>query len=495
MTVQAEDDIKSNIINLKNSLAILDQGPVISASSTAPSLQTTKKPHIILVQLESISDWLLKLEPSPMPFLKDLSKKETAIPSFYGNGCITVNAELAVNCSFYPDTYGPIGDIYAKNNFYCLPTILHNNYNYKTFSHHANTLAFWNRTDLNPAWGYENSFFQPFYKNRELETKIFDQVIKNIKKSTTPTLNEVITLSTHSPHNATIAKLYSNKIGQTIKPFAGPLPYPATVILEKEETARYYLAMTKIIDDSLKYLFAELEKNKLLDNTIVVIYGDHALYNFGSPNKLDNFYNYQRLPLVMHIPKYKNQLSGIGSQVDIAPTLLRLIDPQAVIPDYFIGKNLFDRPNNFAINKCLGVNTYVSSTTVISYDRRSDLFDNLLGASSSDRVSLAEALRQVTLSSDNILDKNEITSKLKSGQTKKNVILNKNSILRFDQSTDADHDGLSNLREFAIGSQKNNADTDKDGHLDGIELINGYNIFGAGKASPFIPSVEPKFKK
>lgn len=46
---------------------------------------------------------------------------------------------------------------------------------------------------------------------------------------------------------------------------------------------------------------------------------------------------------------------------------------------------------------------------------------------------------------------------------------------------DSDNDGLSDADELKYGTDKNNPDTDADGHQDGTEVLNGYNPLGAGK--------------
>ncbi|MBU1131400.1 thrombospondin type 3 repeat-containing protein [Patescibacteria group bacterium] len=46
---------------------------------------------------------------------------------------------------------------------------------------------------------------------------------------------------------------------------------------------------------------------------------------------------------------------------------------------------------------------------------------------------------------------------------------------------DADNDGLFDLLEDGLGTEKNNPDSDGDGYLDGQEINNGYNPQGSGK--------------
>lgn len=49
------------------------------------------------------------------------------------------------------------------------------------------------------------------------------------------------------------------------------------------------------------------------------------------------------------------------------------------------------------------------------------------------------------------------------------------------QNTDPDGDGLSNMFEDAIGTNKNNIDSDSDGYNDKEEILNGYNPKGVGR--------------
>lgn len=54
-------------------------------------------------------------------------------------------------------------------------------------------------------------------------------------------------------------------------------------------------------------------------------------------------------------------------------------------------------------------------------------------------------------------------------------------IINKESGVDADSDGLPDLMENAIGTDKNKADSDNDGHNDKEEIMSGYNPSGSGK--------------
>jgi hypothetical protein len=60
-----------------------------------------------------------------------------------------------------------------------------------------------------------------------------------------------------------------------------------------------------------------------------------------------------------------------------------------------------------------------------------------------------------------------------------------------DPQSDSDNDGLSLFDEQRYGTNATDPDTDKDGYLDGSEVINGYNPNGAGRLSLEAPQVDP----
>ncbi|MES2142125.1 MAG: DUF3413 domain-containing protein [Pseudomonadota bacterium] len=117
-----------------------------------------------------------------------------------------------------------------------------------------------------------------------------------------------------------------------------PLP-----TFNRYKNALYY------VDELIAQDLALLNKQHLLDNTIVVITGDHG--NEFNDNHLgywghaSNFTHYQtQTPLVIHWPGQKPAMfKHLTMHYDIIPTLLnRLFGCQNPISDYSIGQSLFD---------------------------------------------------------------------------------------------------------------------------------------------------------
>ena len=84
-----------------------------------------------------------------------------------------------------------------------------------------------------------------------------------------------------------------------------------------------------------------LEKEKVFNNTIIVVTGDHGT-NAGNPkrniNSSSNLYEmfdeYHHVPLIFHGPNIKkSEVTNICSHIDLAPTLLNILNIK--IPEFF----------------------------------------------------------------------------------------------------------------------------------------------------------------
>lgn len=447
------------------------------------------KPHIIIYQMESVGAWALKQEPSPMPFLSKLIKDNLSIDHFFSNSCMTINADFSANCSFYPESSGPISDLFSRNNYYCLPSILKDKYGYTTSMYHANEISFWNRGTLVPKWGFTNLYFSPHYKIRAGDYEILDDVVNKIKNATGPTYNYVIGFTTHGPHDQSFIELNHYENNLDIQPYQSPLNANSLKVDTDSETINNYFGFLTAADNGLKNLFDKLADNELLDKTIVIVYGDHRYYSFSSGNEVDNFYNYNEIPFVMYVPGgYQGEIKAIASQIDIAPTLLNIIGGDNYeLPPYFVGHSLFsDKHPDSAISKCLGEAVYVSADLIIKNEKSLGISQPIIFNHKYAQLKYLDYLKyflEIIDKSDRVIIDNKISATRFTPPAAATSSIDKSGEVDLNQTTDSDRDGLSDLREKTIGTDYLDPDTDDDGYRDGVEVINNHNPLGRGISS------------
>ncbi|MEY3896256.1 MAG: Choline-sulfatase, partial [Verrucomicrobiota bacterium] len=103
--------------------------------------------------------------------------------------------------------------------------------------------------------------------------------------------------------------------------------YPYHSALDVKEYYKRYCETMLAVDDSVGRLLAQLEKNGVLDSTLVVVMGDNG-FLFGEHGLIDKRNAYEesmRVPLVMRYPtrfKAGTSVSQVVANIDIAPTLL-----------------------------------------------------------------------------------------------------------------------------------------------------------------------------
>lgn len=480
-----QDDDSGNALPPKTDIDLLREDMQALAGDSVVSVRLPRQPdfeeppHVILYQMESVAYWPLQQNPSPMPFLESLMKGTNTARTYFANGCTTVDAEFAVNCGFLPETYGPVSDLFSGNDYHCLPSILKER-GYETVMYHANDTRFWSRDELAPTWGYDTLRFMPDIPYRKPDEQIFDMVVDGMERSDGPSLHYVIGMTSHSPHNGHFRDFYAREYGLDIEPYTGTLDESGKPKLMDEDELRMYMGFLKATDDGLKHLFESLEEKSLLDKTIVIAFADHRYYDFTAPGEVDRFLNYNRLPFVMHVPGMRGgNLQPIASHIDIAPTLYQLIaGDSAALPDSFLGTSLLSPEHrSSAVTKCLGGVSYFDGSTLVVGDVPFNVYRAVPVSEKKDTGevdAMISALRRVIIRSDRLLKQNRL------GRMPEEDELLKATAIREDAVTDSDGDGLSDLREKAMGTDRLNPDTDGDGFPDGVEVTNGFNPAGEG---------------
>jgi len=355
-----------------------------SISSTTTSFPAfTQKPNIIIYQLESIPSWGMKNGLETMPKLSSLMNEHMHVGRFFGNGCHTVDAEFSTLCSFYPHVKKPVSTFALDGEYYCLPQLLSDAYEYKTALFHANKPEFWDRDVLGPKWGFHDMFFIPHFPRHKVDDgDVLNDAVSYIEKSEEPILAYVIGYSSHSPHTTWEMDYLEEVSGVTVSPYTGPLSSELleSVEIKTERDLRIYLGFYELIDNTIDNLFASLKEKELDKNTIVVVVNDHRLYNFYGDSSVDNFYNYNELPFLLYVPGMKGaRLADIASHIDIAPTLLHVLEGGRYVErNHFLGKSLFSGSHpNHSFSSCHDMSYLVHPDGVVVHNTKNNIHTTL----------------------------------------------------------------------------------------------------------------------
>lgn len=314
-----------------------------------------KSPRIIFYQLESTSTWAINQNPTPMPFLKKLMQNNITVDHFYGNDCHTIGSEFTSLCSLMPDSREIISSRIDPPEYKCLPKILDEKFGYLTAMYHSNVPSFWSRDKLIPLWGIKEMYFSPYFRPKDSDEIVTKEMVNNIlEKKSVPTFDYFIGYTAHAPH--TKGNIYMQLIENKLE--IVPYPYKLNSIAEAidlpSNELRNYLGFLTAQDEALRKMFVDLGKANELDNTIIVVFGDHRYYGFKN-NNIKFLSEFAELPFVMQVPGMKSlKIPIIASHIDIAPTILNLISKIDINAEtHYIGQSIFSNNHfNQALGKC-----------------------------------------------------------------------------------------------------------------------------------------------
>ncbi len=266
-----------------------------------------KDKNVIVIHAESMMTNAMDLEfngEKVAPNLSRIASEGMFFNNFYSQVSVgtSSDSELTYNTSLLPTKSGTAFVSYSDRTFISTPKLLKEQ-GYYTFSMHANNADFWNRRNMYKSIGYDRFYSKVDYKIEKeniiglglSDKEFFAQSTKKLKK-----INEkndkwyglLIMLSNHTPFSSV------DKYGDF------PLTIKETIVNEEgqqEEVTYPYMEGTKLgnyfksfhyADSALGEFMTELDEAGLLEDTVVVIYGDH---DARLPRKEYNrLYNYDK---------------------------------------------------------------------------------------------------------------------------------------------------------------------------------------------------------
>ena len=347
--------------------------------------------NVLVIHTESVQTNTMNLSfngSEVTPNLNKIAKEGMFFSNYYSQVSVgtSSDAELTFNTSLMPTKSGTAFVSYPDRTYISTPLLLQEK-GYYTFSMHANNADFWNRRVMHANLGYKRFYSKADYNISDdniiglglSDEEFFKQSVKKLKKIDSKHENWyglMIMLSNHTPFSDT------DKYGEF------PVDIKETITNEhgqKEEVSYPYMEGTKLgnyyksvhyADKSIGILMEQLEEEGLLEDTVVVFYGDHDArisrkeYNFqNNYNKeedeiLDkddeNYVEYdsyqyelgRKVPFIiwtkdMKGTKLNKEITNVMGMYDAMPTLGNML---GFYNEYALGNDIFNiKENNIVV--------------------------------------------------------------------------------------------------------------------------------------------------
>lgn len=239
--------------------------------------------NVIVIHAESLQTVALNRSFNGVevaPTLNKLAKEGIYFDNYYSEVGVgtSSDAEFTFSTSLMPSSNGTVFVNYFDRQYQTIQEAFKNK-GYYTFSMHGNTGDFWNRSTMHKNMGYDKFYSKNSFKVDETiglglsDKSFFKQVVPKIEEISSkgkPFYGTLITLTNHTPWSD--LKLMDE--------------YDTSwkVDIDGQEIVRNYLSGTTLgdyfrsvhyMDQAISQFIDDMDAAGLLDNTVIVIYGDH----------------------------------------------------------------------------------------------------------------------------------------------------------------------------------------------------------------------------
>lgn len=332
--------------------------------------------NIIVIHAESIENFLINQKVYDVegnlieitPNINRLANEGLYFSNFYSQQSIGTSAdsEFVFNTSLLPVNNGTIFMTHFDHKYVTTQSLLKEQ-GYQTLYMHGNNGSFWNRNTMYPILGYDTFYDKKAYEfDEEQEIGLginddlfFQQSIEYLAQTEAPYWATLITLTNHTPW-AEIDKYITKDEMDVVEPAIDC----ATLDLydpngEKDATTCRYLKSARYSDWALGRFLDELEDRGMLDNTAIVLYGDHPAKL--PLDEMELFYEavglYEDMEMsslqyatLAHVPFIiwdkaieHREVDTIMAEYDAGPTLQNMLGIKNI---YALGNDIFSVENN-----------------------------------------------------------------------------------------------------------------------------------------------------
>jgi len=340
--------------------------------------------NVIVIHAESIQQFVIGMSfngEELTPNLNKLASESIYFDNFYSQVSVgtSSDAEFTSLTSLMPTNTGTAFVSYFDRTYVSMPSLLSDK-GYYTFVMHANKANFWNRDLMYASLGYQRFYSKDDYDIDEVvglglsDTSFFRQSVEKLKEINEmgkPYYGTLIMLSNHTPFIDSAAMTdYEVDMKEEVTLEDGTVTTVSHPYMEGTKLGQY-LKSVHYADQALGEFINMLESEGLLENTVLVLYGDHdarldindyvRLYNYDpetnsilNPDDPDyiNFDEYQyelnrKVPFMIWSSETKEKLhktvSDVMGMYDVMPTLGNML---GVYNKYALGHDIFQIGSN-----------------------------------------------------------------------------------------------------------------------------------------------------
>ncbi len=249
-----------------------------------------KGKNILVIHAESIQQFTLdtKINGKELtPNINKLAKEGIYFSNFYAQESVgtSSDSEFTFSTSLMPASSGTVAINYCDRTYVSIQKLLKKQ-GYYTFSMHGNNGSYWNRLKLHDSLGYDRFYnYSNDYDIDEtiglgLSDKSFfrqsSDIIEQLSKEHDKFYGTMIMLTNHTPF--TDIENYSDyEVDFKYKRMneeTGNYEEASAPFLEGTKLGSYFKSV-HYADEAIGELIDELDSKGLLDNTVIVLYGDH----------------------------------------------------------------------------------------------------------------------------------------------------------------------------------------------------------------------------
>ncbi len=350
-----------------------------------------KGKNIIVIHAESFQNFVMNTEINGVelaPNMKKLASEGMYFSNFYSQESVgtSSDSEFTYSTSLLPASSGTVFVSYWDRYYPSIQKYLSND-GYYVFSMHANKGNMWNREVMHKQLGYDR--FYNYTKDYDIDETIglglsdksffrqSVQKIKKINKKYDKYYGLLIMLTNHTPFEGLedTTDLDLTYTYKTTDPETGEETEVVNNYL-KDTTLGKYFTTVHYADQAIGELVDNLDKEGLLDDTVLVIYGDHDAkikrseydyyYNYNPETdskyssddpRYDEFTKYEyelnrKVPFIIWTKdkdlqkKINKEVTTVTGMYDVLPTLGNML---GIDTPYALGHDVFSTDDHFVI--------------------------------------------------------------------------------------------------------------------------------------------------